>query len=404
MGLAMGVAILGVAAVSFGASPAPPGRMRVAVTSGSRVRNGGLFKGRPIQSDTIEVDRRSGPTYKFLYHCCTQPIQVRGRSMVGDGDTGLGLWLPTPPCWYGNNAVEVEVDGHIITREVDAHYIYSCDEQRALVGFRWDTTDATVTFVFRVPRGEVGVWLDVRVVPKRKLGGVQLVLRCFPGASTAVHRLGSHRWVVTASGREATVQSTVAHGKHTNQPRRRLDLRLQDDVWVLYADKLFDREYTRRGGPCSLVILPDGVRRVRVDVGSYEVWTRLDLVPEGGACRLALAEYPKWHNPPALVHLKQNAPAVREALARSDFDIVSACRADIRALLDACADRMPAASAALPAKVQQARLTLGAQLATLRARIGKPPITFADLARTRGEAHDLLTAVTRLALDVWTAH
>ena len=376
------------------------GAVRVTVEHQSNMRKSGVFKDRLIESDIIQIDRQPQKNYVFQYSRCSEAVQQGARRVVGDGDTGLGLWIPMGQCWYGNNAIELIADGRIITRETEAQYVFWSGNDHVFVGFAWDAPDAAVTFVFRVPREGNGVFLETAISPKRELRSLQLLFRCFPGSASDVQRLGSERWVVSRSGNEARAKSTVVGGKWNAEAHRDLALRFPEDFWVLYADRLFDSEDIRIGGPCALVVAPGAIASGHVHVSAYEVQTRLDFPPEGGVARLALFEFPKWRNSMSLTYLRDNGNDICRALEQDGFEIVELCRSEARRLLDLCRRRLPEPVPGLPEEVRQARKEFDEHLRVLGVDIDEEPIGIGKLRSIQKKAEGSLTDITRFALEV----
>ena len=374
--------------------------IRLSVEQESRTSTYGPFKGIATQSTVFRIHRPDHPAYQIHYRRHAKPVVRDGREVVGDNDTGLGLWIPWGPCWYGNNTIEVKVDGRLVTREVEARYLHTCNRQRALIGFSWDTRDATVTMVLHVSAKGRPVRFDIDVRPKRAVRSIQLRLVCYPGSAADVPRLGSERWCLTASGTEATARSTVGRGKHIWPKPKMIPLQRPADAWVFYADRLMDRQQPPHGGPCALV-MGTGIDAGRVRVCGYEILTRLDLPNKGGRARLAVVELPRLRNQAGLKWVRDHAAGLAESLTRTDFDLVAACRADRASVLTVCRDRLPKLPPGCSPALARRHARCCKQLHRLEAMLAQKMLRYADLHTVHQEAIVLREEVTKLALDIW---
>lgn len=373
-------------------------------------RNYGNHLGHMIGQDQISLIREAAKeTYMLQYTRCLDPIHQKNKTTVGDGDTGLGFSLVSMGGvgWYCNNTIEVVVNGGITTRLLLADYQVAADPKQPLAGFNWNGEEVNITGVFSAREDKPGLFAEISCEPKIKLTSLQITFACYPGAYTAPGKIASERWVVTSSGQEATVKSSLSvsaveaeNGKwQQTDPAKTLTLTMPGDSWVLYADKVLDPATDKRSaGPCGLVFIPGAIKGGSVIVGGYGIATSLDLPPEGGRYRLILFDFPSWPNDRALNFLKQESGSLKETLASIDFDIISRIRPNIAKTLSSSRAELEQVNAKNLDESEKKELAdLKKEASDLGENLKRKDISFKDLTLLQQQADDLSKKKTEFA-------
>ena len=306
----------------------PPGQPRAVEDLGPGapfVIDGGMHEGhRSLRWPEFEL-KNTVPTYALTYHVCVEEEAHPGMVEVWprEGGAGIGMTRPTGCNFYSGGFLDVRIDGSSIgpyRAKIERLTYPTASAYR----FTWNTPAAEVQLVFVGRDGDDKMLVHGEVTPGDQFSSdIEVRVKCFPSS----FREPRDRWTATAD-RE------LRHGMKA--------LLGPTEYWAFFMDRHFDEAMLpdESRGPCALLFNPRQMRRAMVDVGSYGINTRLELMPAQTSFDLALWEFADEGNDAALVRLRE---AVAEVEV-SDLQ-VEVVEAALRVL---ASEGNPAATLVLP--------------------------------------------------------
>ena len=321
------------------------------------------------QSFTFDLGRR----YRVKYRVVVDPAQP---DKVATGEGAVGLPTPCSCNWYHSGFLFVRINGKSIGK-VRLRDGYVCETgQRAIADLVWDTPEAAVRLRFAgLPRDDK-LFCEIAIDPKVEVKELAIKLRCYPSFFTAHHKRKGDRKIKTPA-------ATFNQGQNVKLPAA-------EHWYGAYYDTIFDVAKGEGEGPCAMMFVPEPVKELRFNVGSYAVDTNLICKPDARTVRLALWEFPKVVNADVLAAFDKQADAWQQQLKTLDFTPT------IVSTFDAKAELAALAKLAAPAEV---RKKLGAKADEYRKRIE----AIAASGDTPGilQQTDLLTFVAAYREFVW---
>lgn len=272
----------------FGAEPSPPPTVEDLGPGEPYVIEGGTHDGhRALQWPTMEF-ALTEPAYALRYNVCTE--REAHPEMIAvwprEGGSGVGMPRPTGQNFYGGGFLDVLIDG------VSVGPWKAAIERLTWPGaigyrFTWRLPETTVTVTFTGREGADHLLLHGEIATEVPLNSVEVTLRCFPSS------FSEPRERVVRTGRRAFEAGASV-------------LLEPGEFWALFADTHFDEATlpAESRGPCALAYDPGQMARAQIDVGAYQVTTRLEPVPEQETFDLALWEFPDVANDDAYAALQ----------------------------------------------------------------------------------------------------
>jgi beta-galactosidase len=184
----------------------------------------------------------------------------------------LGMNSPASANWYYQGFFQLRVDD-LSLHELPGHFrmVRSGGADGLLEG-TWATPKGPVYLRFDIRGGDDKLLMQVALGPETKAEKVELTLLAYP------------------QGFDKPWERRMSTGTRDVASAYNLTLDPAQERWALYYDDRMRREKVG-AGPCGLVYVPDEVEPVKVDLGPYNVNTRLATRPGSRRITLALWDF-----------------------------------------------------------------------------------------------------------------
>ena len=204
--------------------------------------------------------------------------------------SGLGMKAPSNRNWYDAGFVDVLRGNHSLDA---ARASFEKVGDHRIRGI-WKTAEGTVSLTFHL-RPDRGLAMQGKLVPasSAKALPVAVKLWCIPGA-------GWGSWK-DMDNRLATPTRTVQHD-------RTVALDLEHEPWILLYDQTYDIPHPHAEGPAGLLLDPEHLAAVEVNLTNYVVDLTLRLKPGADAFSLVLWDFHGAKNADVLAAWRTNPP------------------------------------------------------------------------------------------------
>ena len=258
-----------------------------------------------------------GVNYVLHYAVCIDKAHHGKVAPICD-DNWLGMTSPSAANWFYQGFLNIIVDGRDIGTTPLSSMLVSESQKRAIVDMVWHDEAADVRLRFLALPQHDNLFAEIALEPKQEIKSLQLYLKCYPSYFTAYnHREGARR-----------IQTPAA----LLVPDQSVTLPAKDNWWCVYYDRIFDVAKGEGDGPCGLLLLPEEVKTLTLDVGGYMIGTRITYPAAARRIRLALWDFTGKTNASVLARMKTAAPAIRQELDSMDFTPEAVTNVDLAAL------------------------------------------------------------------------
>ena len=236
----------------------------------------GFLRGKMVPKTTINL-ATGVADYQFEY-ACLRDDQGR-RVEAGQPLAELGMPKPSAANWYSGGFLDVVLQGTGLVNVAPEITTLQRPAGRAGVQFVWPHPAGKVTAQFLTCSFDPYLYVLLELPPGATR---EIKLLCYPN-SFAPPR---DRWLTTAA-------RDLPHRDNLRE-----DLAAAERAWVLYSDRSADPLRPPANGPCGLVLLPDQVAGVRLEMGVAERpdWPAMQnygvlttVTPAANATRLGFA-------------------------------------------------------------------------------------------------------------------
>ncbi len=269
-------------------------------------------RAQPHQGNRMELSRTlrlASPLLMYVMPWAVTADEHGDIYSVSLPSAGFGMTSPSKLNWFAG-FFNLEVNGMSLGNAVPEMQVIELGANAQAIQCDWTLDYAGVTIVFSMlPDG--GLLLDGTVKPHgRKPHTLRMSCICSPavGASNEWRDDEMDKWVMTA-GRE------LPHGSY-------MYVNLEKENWFLFYDRKndFPREIIRAGvstipdGPCALVVDPENIQWMDINVGSRVSLTSLYFKKGASRFRLAFYDLNRTSNADAIAYFKARGAGIAASL------------------------------------------------------------------------------------------
>ncbi len=262
-----------------------------------------VWRGYPGHSDherkTMTFSLDSGSIrYAIKYGYCADKSHAPD---VATPEGYIGMPEPRWENWYGNGFLYIIANGKDIGLTKPSAIRKLEDGERGSVQIVWDRSDIHVRLTFLIFPRDRALLAEVSVFARAELKSLLVRLVAYPAAYTTQ----GERCVVTPI--RAITQE------------KREEISPQNEWWLVYLDKKFDRAKGHTVGGCGAVFLPEEVASAKVSVETYPIVTELECKAGINRFHFAVFDFYDMTNAEAEEFMKANADRVAKLLRETDF-------------------------------------------------------------------------------------
>lgn len=213
----------------------------------------------------------------------------------------IGMPEPRWENWYGNGFLYIIVNGKDIGLTKPSVVKKLEGGERGSVQIVWDRDDAHVRLTFLTFVKERALLAEIAVFARAELKSLSIRLVAYPAAYTTQ----GERCVVTPMRSIIQVQ--------------RAKISPQNEWWLVYQDRKFDRAKGYTVGGCGAIFLPEEVASAEVDVKAYPIITELRCAAGVNRFHFAVFDFYDMTNAEAEEFMRANAQRVAKLLRTTDF-------------------------------------------------------------------------------------
>ena len=246
-----------------------------------------------------EIALVAGDTHYVLHFRHTEHLNDAGEPTQSYASIGIecatgGRGRHQGVGWYMNEAMRLFVDGQDLTTtggRLRTPQILGRGEV-GLVEAVLEHAKASVHLRFALRSGQEGIDVQARFEVQPSAEGRPRVVRfsCYPAFFTAWNKRRGDRWVVTPTReieepREPDLDLSATSWKHQV---RAATMEPDTEWWLFYHDRFFNTDRGKGKGLCGLVLRPEDLESIDLQVTDYEITTSLLLKPEVRSVRFTL--------------------------------------------------------------------------------------------------------------------
>lgn len=213
----------------------------------------------------------------------------------------IGMPEPRWENWYGNGFLYIIVNGKDIGLTKPSVIRKLEEGERGSVQIVWDRDDVHVRLTFLALVNERALLAEIAVFARTDLKSLSVRLVAYPAAYTTQ----GERCVVTPVRSITQVQ--------------RAKISPQNEWWLVYQDKKFDRAKGHAIGGCGAIFLPEEVESAEVNVEVYPIVTEMRCAAGINRFHFAVFDFYDMTNAEAEEFMRANAQRVAKLLRTTDF-------------------------------------------------------------------------------------
>jgi hypothetical protein len=227
-------------------------------------------KDRKVKAYTLASDLESYTLNADYSDVAGQPGRVSSHWWAWTtGLIPIGMTEPSNANWYFQAFFNWTFDGDSLHDKAFTSEVVRAGGPDAMIRYRWDTDKVRATISFAMVTGSDKLLMFASYEPKVDIKASHLMFTCYPTGFSQPRA----RAITTAQG--------------TTPAPKTVTLDLAQERWVLYEDLTPNRSGSGSAG--MLIGSPESLEKAVVNVGAYNIDTRLHLKP--GARSLAVALY-----------------------------------------------------------------------------------------------------------------